>query len=58
MRAALIERGVQDVGSASLHQLECMYDAIIDKEEIDFLRKRVKDVYFPIKTPGEFQIYT
>ena len=50
---ALIERGTQDVGSASLHELECMYDAIIDKEEIDFLRKQVKDVYYPMKTPGK-----
>ena len=53
MRNALIERGTQDVGSASLHELECMYDAIIDKEEIDFLRKQVKDVYYPMKTPGK-----
>ena len=52
MREELTERGIRDIGSASLFELEGLYDSIIDKEELDMLRKMAKSTVFPLKTPG------
>ena len=57
MRKALIDRGIQDVGSASTFDLEGLYNSIIEKEEIDILRKLAHKVVFPIKSSSKLRDY-
>ena len=52
MTNELTERGIQDVASASLFELEGLYHAIIDKEELDMMRKLAKRVPFPLHPTG------